>query len=226
MENQRIEIEEGVKGCQEMIPANTLPKGYLITSYEIIDHVIHENYLLLVATLRLTYNAKLVLHDEQICVMEGKPNSVISIIEFTSKIEATEFYNTAEYITASALVMNSPEDWVLIAENSISKASIKPEEPSAGYLIANYSIHDEDNYKEYVKTASAFESKYEGKAIIYDAHIKTLTGSPKEVIAIAIFPTFKHAQRFYDSHEYTDAKQFRIASTEGWVMLSNGGMLH
>ena len=42
------------------------------------------------------------------------------------------------------------------------------------------------------------------------------------VIAIAEFPSLADAERYYNSPEYTAARKFRVASTEGSVIITEG----
>lgn len=53
-----------------------------------------------------------------------------------------------------------------------------------GYLVANYTIHDQATYHKYMETAGPLASKYGGKVIIYDVNTRTLEGNPKSVISI------------------------------------------
>ena len=41
-------------------------------------------------------------------------------------------------------------------------------------------------------------------------------------MAIAEFPSLADAQRFYNSPEYTAARKFRVASTAGSVVITEG----
>lgn len=41
-------------------------------------------------------------------------------------------------------------------------------------------------------------------------------------MAISEFPSLADAQRFYSSPEYTAAKKFRMASTKGSVVITEG----
>jgi uncharacterized protein (DUF1330 family) len=45
------------------------------------------------------------------------------------------------------------------------------------------------------------------------------------VIAIAEFPSLADAQRYYNSPEYTAARQFFTNSTEGWRIITEGAGL-
>jgi uncharacterized protein (DUF1330 family) len=91
-----------------------------------------------------------------------------------------------------------------------------------GYMIANYTIKDQETFKKYMEAAGSLAPKYKGKVIIYDVKGRTLEGNPKSVIAVAEFPSVADAELFYNSPEYTAARKFRIASTEGSVVLAEG----
>jgi len=94
--------------------------------------------------------------------------------------------------------------------------------PPRGYLVANYTINDQQTFQKYMDAAGPLAPKFNGKVIIYDVTSRTLEGKPKSIMAVAEFPTVAEAERFYNSPEYTAARQFRIASTEGSVVLAEG----
>jgi len=91
-----------------------------------------------------------------------------------------------------------------------------------GYLIANYTIHDHETYNKYVTAASALNSRFKLNPIIYDSNVQVKEGIPELVVAIAEFPSFADAERFYNSKEYQQALQYRLASTTGTVVLAKG----
>jgi uncharacterized protein (DUF1330 family) len=47
-------------------------------------------------------------------------------------------------------------------------------------------------------------------------------GSAEAIMAIMEFNTVADAKRFYNSPEYTAARQFRIASTKGTIVIVEG----
>ncbi len=94
--------------------------------------------------------------------------------------------------------------------------------PPRGYLVANYTIHDQETFKKYMEAAGPLAPKFNGQVIIYDVKARTLEGNPKSVMAVAEFSSVAEAERFYNSPEYTAAKKLRIASTEGSVVLAEG----
>ena len=115
-------------------------------------------------------------------------------------------------VTAAVLTLISP------SAHAQDASGAKP----LGYMIANYQINDQAGFQKYMDAAGSLAAKYNGRVIVFNLTATAVEGSPKSVIAIAEFPTVDDAHRFYNSPEYTAAKQFRIASTEGSVIITEG----
>ena len=58
--------------------------------------------------------------------------------------------------------------------------------------------------------------------IVFNLDSTAVEGKPRSVIAIAEFPGLADAQAFYNSPEYTAARQFRLASAEGTLIITEG----
>jgi len=102
-------------------------------------------------------------------------------------------------------------------------APIYAQDTSApGYMIANYTIKDQAIFQKYMQEAGALAGKYGGKVIVFNLNASAVEGNPKSVMAIAEFPSLADAQRFYNSPEYTAAKKYRIAATDGFVVITEG----
>lgn len=91
-----------------------------------------------------------------------------------------------------------------------------------GYMIANYDIKDQAMFQKYMDAAGSLAPKYNGKVTVFNAKATAVEGKTRSVMAIAEFPSLADAQRFYNSPEYTAAKKFRIAATEGTVVITEG----
>ncbi|MGM4910045.1 DUF1330 domain-containing protein [Rhizobium sp. 768_B6_N1_8] len=91
-----------------------------------------------------------------------------------------------------------------------------------GYMIANYTIKDQAGYSKYMEEAGPLAPKFGGRIIVFNLNATAVEGEPKKVMAIAEFPSMADAQRFYNSPEYTAARKFRVASTEGSVIITEG----
>jgi uncharacterized protein (DUF1330 family) len=94
--------------------------------------------------------------------------------------------------------------------------------PVKGYLIANFTIHDEETFKKYIEAGGSLAAKFNGKVISYDVQPDVVEGSAEAIMAIMEFNTVADAKRFYNSPEYTAARQFRIASTKGTIVIVEG----
>jgi uncharacterized protein (DUF1330 family) len=91
-----------------------------------------------------------------------------------------------------------------------------------GYMVANYTINDQAVFRQYMKEAGPLAPRFGGKIIVFNLNAAAVEGDPKRVIAIAEFPSLADAQRFYDSPEYEAARKFRVASTEGSIIITEG----
>ncbi|HDH7847025.1 TPA: DUF1330 domain-containing protein [Raoultella ornithinolytica] len=91
-----------------------------------------------------------------------------------------------------------------------------------GYMIANYTITDQAGFQKYMNAAGSLAPKYGGKIIVFNLNATAVEGKPESVMAIAEFPSLADAQRFYNSPEYTAARKFRIESTKGSVVITEG----
>jgi uncharacterized protein (DUF1330 family) len=109
-----------------------------------------------------------------------------------------------------------------IEQSSRARATTVGVTQPRGYLIANYTIRDQQTFRKYMEAAGPLAPKFKGKVIIYDVTSRTLEGNPKSVMAVAEFPSVADAERFYNSPEYSAARTFRVASTEGSVVLAEG----
>lgn len=92
-----------------------------------------------------------------------------------------------------------------------------------GYMIANYDINDQAGYQQYLDaTTPQLLAKFGGRVIVFNLDSTAVEGKPHSVIAIAEFPSLADAQRFYNSPEYTAARQFRLASAVGTLIITDG----
>src|SRR4051794_12507899 len=93
------------------------------------------------------------------------------------------------------------------------------------YMIGSYDIKDQAVFQQYIKAASPLVTQYGGRVIVYNPNATAIEGSSRSVIAIAEFPSLADAQRYYNSPEYTAARQFFTNSTEGFRIITEGAGL-
>jgi uncharacterized protein (DUF1330 family) len=98
--------------------------------------------------------------------------------------------------------------------------------PPPAYMIGSYDIHDEAGFQDYIEAAAPLVSQYGGRVIVFNREAKPVVeGDPRSVIAIAEFPSLAEAERYYNSPEYTAARQLFTNSTEGWRIITEGAGL-
>jgi uncharacterized protein (DUF1330 family) len=93
------------------------------------------------------------------------------------------------------------------------------------YMIGSYDIKDQAVFQQYIEAASPLVTQYGGRVIVYNPNVTAIEGSSRAVIAIAEFPSLADAQRYYNSPEYTAARQFFTRSTEGFRIITEGAGL-
>jgi len=207
------------------IPGKTAqPHGYLIANYTVHDQATYQKYMEAAGSLASKYNGKVIIYDVNARTLEGNPKSVIAIAEFPGVAEAERFYNSPEYTAARKYRIASTEGSVLLAESSLPPAITDGSTKPHGYMIANYNINDKKIFQKYMDAAGTLAPKYHGTVTLFDFNARALEGNPKSVIGVAEFPNLADVERFYNSPEYTAARKFRIASTEGSVLLAESSV--
>ena len=93
------------------------------------------------------------------------------------------------------------------------------------YMIGSYDIKDQAGFQQYIKAASPLVTQYGGRVIVYSPNVSAIEGSTRSVIVIAEFPSLADAQRYYNSPEYTAARQFFTKATEGFRIITEGAGL-
>jgi uncharacterized protein (DUF1330 family) len=196
------------------------PHGYLVANYTVHDQATYQKYMEAAGILASKYNGKVIIYDVNTRTLEGDPKTVISIAEFPTVADAERFYSSPEYTAARKFRIASTEGSVLLAESALPPAITEGATKPRGYMIANYNINNKDIFQKYMDAAGTLAPKYNGAVTLFDFNARTLEGDPGSVIGVAEFPSITDAERFYSSPEYTAARKFRIASTEGSVLLA------
>lgn len=194
------------------------PHGYMIANYTINDQETFKKYMEAAGSLAPKYNGKVIIYDVKSRTLEGNPEAIMAVAEFPSVADTERFYNSPEYTTARKFRMAATTGSVVLAEGLPSSNTIE----TNGYMIANYTINDQDTFTKYMEAAGTLAPKYKGKVIIYDTKAKVLEGNPEAIAAVAEFPSVADTERFYNSPEYTAARKFRIAATKGSVVFAEG----
>jgi uncharacterized protein (DUF1330 family) len=81
------------------------------------------------------------------------------------------------------------------------------------YLVVRAEVTDWPQYQEYMKVTPGIVAKFGGRFIARGGEVVTLEGPPEtRRVVIIEFPSLKQAETFYQSEEYTQARQLRAAA--------------
>lgn len=91
------------------------------------------------------------------------------------------------------------------------------------YLIARIDVTDPDRYENYKALAPAAIEAHGGRYLARGGAHETLEGEPEQRRVVVLeFPDMDAARAFYDSPEYTAAKQAREGAATGQFLVVEG----
>ncbi|MGG5208199.1 DUF1330 domain-containing protein [Chryseobacterium sp. MIQD13] len=94
---------------------------------------------------------------------------------------------------------------------------------SAFFIFENIKVLNQEAIDRHRAEVTSLVEQYSGKYIVVAGKIEAYEGEwkPKELIIIE-FPSFERAQEFYDSEDYRELKELRLANSEGNGILVDG----
>ena len=91
----------------------------------------------------------------------------------------------------------------------------------AAYFIAQYRVNDPKLYLEYQRSAGPTIQASGGEVVSFDAAAETIDGTPPGPHTVIVkFESTEAAKAWYESPEYQVAVPKRLASTEGFAVIS------
>ncbi len=93
------------------------------------------------------------------------------------------------------------------------------------YVIANYSIKEEEKekYLPYPPAATKTTFQYGGKVLVANIKQTSEEGSPERVTVILEFESREAAESWYNSEEYRKIRHLRTETmTSGWLQIVDG----
>src|SRR5688500_36576 len=91
------------------------------------------------------------------------------------------------------------------------------------YVIVEVSINDPVEYEAYKKLTPASIAAYDGKFIVRGEVSQSLEGNwQPERIVVLQFPSVERAKEWWDSPEYSQAKEIRHRSAETKMIVVEG----
>ena len=93
----------------------------------------------------------------------------------------------------------------------------------AAYIIARIDVTDADQYEHYKAAAPAAIAKYGGTYLTRGGAVETVEGDQESRrVVILQFPDMDAARTFYDSPEYTAAREKRAGAASGQFLIVEG----
>jgi uncharacterized protein (DUF1330 family) len=80
----------------------------------------------------------------------------------------------------------------------------------SAYLLANITVNNPENYKEYVSKVKSVVEKFGGEYLVRGGEMNIIEGdSPNERNIVIKFPSREKAMEWYNSEEYKPIRQIR-----------------
>jgi uncharacterized protein (DUF1330 family) len=92
----------------------------------------------------------------------------------------------------------------------------------AGYFVANYTITNLGEYKEYLAAVGPTLEAHGAENIVIDRDSELLEGSAGQVTVVLRFATKAAAEAWYESPEYQAIRHLRTDNTEGIGVIAEG----
>jgi uncharacterized protein (DUF1330 family) len=93
----------------------------------------------------------------------------------------------------------------------------------SAYLVSTIDVRDAVGYEDYRKLVPPILAKYGGRFVVRGGATEYKEGDwrPKRIVIVE-FESLEKARAFYDSPEYTQAKQVRQRTSVGSVLFVDG----
>ena len=93
----------------------------------------------------------------------------------------------------------------------------------AAYVIVEVTITDHVEYEEYKKLTPAAIAAYDGKFVVRGAKTESLEGNwyPERIVVLE-FPSVARAKEWWNSNEYSKAKEIRQRSATTKMLVVEG----
>jgi uncharacterized protein (DUF1330 family) len=92
----------------------------------------------------------------------------------------------------------------------------------AGYFVANYTITNQAEYKEYLAAVGPSLQAHGAEPILVDRDCELLEGSAGKVTVVLRFASKDAARAWYESPEYRAIRHLRTDNSEGVGVLAEG----
>jgi len=91
-----------------------------------------------------------------------------------------------------------------------------------GYLIANVTVNDPEDYAGYTAQTPQLMARFGGKYIVRGGRAEVPEGKSHERQVIIEFPSYEDAVAAYNDHEYQKAAEIRHRTAASTIILVEG----
>jgi uncharacterized protein (DUF1330 family) len=92
----------------------------------------------------------------------------------------------------------------------------------AGYFVANYTITNQSEYKQYLAVVGPVLEAHGAEGIVVDRDCEPLEGSAGQVTVVLRFASKAAAKAWYESPDYQAIRRLRTDNTEGIAVITEG----
>ncbi len=92
----------------------------------------------------------------------------------------------------------------------------------AGYFVANYTITNQAEYKQYLAAVGPSLKAHGAENIVVDRDCERLEGSAGQVTVVLRFASPAAAKAWYESPEYQAIRHLRTDNSEGIGVIAEG----
>jgi uncharacterized protein (DUF1330 family) len=90
------------------------------------------------------------------------------------------------------------------------------------YFIVNAKVNDAEKLQKYVEGALPIVRSHPCEVLVLDNDIEVLEGTPGHRMVVVKFDSKEAFRKFYDSPEYQAILGDRLASTDGFAVVTDG----
>jgi uncharacterized protein (DUF1330 family) len=91
-----------------------------------------------------------------------------------------------------------------------------------GYIIANIRVNDPETFKGFGPLSAVAIKKFNGRVLVRNPETELREGDVNGVSVVVEFDDVETARRFYDSAEYTAARELRETCSETDLIIVEG----
>ena len=91
-----------------------------------------------------------------------------------------------------------------------------------GYLIANITVNDPDDYSGYVSDAPALMARFGGEYLVRGGQSQVAEGESRDRQVVIEFPSYAEAVAAYNDPEYQTLAEIRRRATDSTIILVEG----